>query len=113
MIEKLLRYKKNPPKVQTDADAKKAAAAAADPKNDWMTEKMPDGTLKLTSYKGTDLEIRVPLTIGKSKVSAIGPETFSPDRPRLKKEMAELRKKIRSVEIPEGITRFSTRFPLR
>ena len=104
VIESLLRYKKNPPEIQTKAIAEQQEAKAADPKNDWVTEKKEDGTLRLVSYKGTDVDIRIPTKIGKSMVTTIGAAAFTPDKPRLKKEMAELRKKIRSVEIPEGIT---------
>ncbi len=104
VIEKLLNYKKNPPKIQIEEKEKKEAAAAADPINNWITEKIEDGTLRLVSYKGTDTDIQVPTKLGKAVVSTIGAHAFTPNKPRLKKEMAEQRKKIRSVEIPEGIT---------
>lgn len=104
VIEKLLRYKKNPPKVQIEATEEKALAAAADPKNDWITEKMEDGTLRLVSYKGTSADILVPTKIGKASVSTIGAHTFTPKKPYLKKELGELRRKVRNIEIPEGIT---------
>lgn len=104
VIETLLRYKKNPPSAQTEAAELQKAAAAADPKNDWMTEKLPDGTLKLVSYKGEEKDIVVPAKLGKATVSTIGAFAFTPKKPRLKKDLSVLRAQIRSVEIPEGIT---------
>ena len=104
VIETLLRYKKNPPKMQVEVAEQKEAAASSDPKNDWITEKMEDGTLRLVSYKGSSTNIHVPIKIGKAAVSTIGEFAFTPNKPRLKKEMAEQRAKIKSVEIPEGIT---------
>ena len=104
VIEKLLRYKRNPPEVQTKATQEQKEANTSELKNDWMTEKMPDGTLKLVSYKGTDTEITIPLQIGKIKVSTIGADALSPEKYRLKSEMKLVRQMISKIEIPEGIT---------
>ena len=104
VIEKLLRYKRNPPEVQTKAYQEQKESKASDPKNDWMTEKMPDGTLKLISYKGTETEITIPLQIGKLKVSTIGADALSPEKYRLKSDMKLVRQMISKIEIPEGIT---------
>ena len=104
VIEKLLRYKRNPPEVQIKTAQEQEEAKASDPKNDWMTEKMPDGTLKLISYKGTRTEITIPLQIGKSMVSAIGADALSPEKFRLRSEMKLVRQMISKIEIPEGIT---------
>ena len=103
-IKKLLHYKRNPPAAQLEMTGKRKESAEADPKNDWMTEKLEDGTLRLVSYKGNKTDIRVPSVIGKTAVSTIGVFAFTPCKPRLKKEMAEQRAKIQSIEIPEGIT---------
>ena len=103
-IEKLLQYKKNPPPTQIEMTREKKEFAEADPKNDWITEKTEDGTLKLVSYKGNKTDLRVPSAIGKTVVSTIGVFALTPCKPRLKKEMAEQRAKIQRIEIPEGIT---------
>ena len=104
IIEKLLRYKRNPPEVQTRAAQEQREAKASDPKNDWMTEKMPDGSLKLVSYKGTETEITIPLQIGKLRVSTIGADALSPEKFRLRSEMKLVRQMISKIDIPEGIT---------
>lgn len=46
-------------------------------KKTWSFKKQKDGTLIITSYKGTSTEITVPEAIGKSAVTAIGEGAFS------------------------------------
>lgn len=43
----------------------------------WGIRKEQDGTLTITNYKGTNLEVAVPEKIGKSTVAAIGKRAFS------------------------------------
>lgn len=43
----------------------------------WNYKKLEDGTLMITCYKGTDLEIAVPEKIGRSIVTAIGNGAFA------------------------------------
>ena len=45
-------------------------------KEKWSYTKLPDGTIKLTGYKGSESEVRVPPRIGKNIVTVIGSETF-------------------------------------
>lgn len=45
----------------------------------WGFKKQEDGTLIITSYKGAGTEVRVPETIGKSTVTAIGRGAFASD----------------------------------
>lgn len=45
-------------------------------KKSWNYKKQEDGTLMITSYKGTDTEVAVPEKIGKSIVTAIGNGAF-------------------------------------
>lgn len=68
----------------------------------WTYKKLEDNTLMITSYKGSDLEIEVPATIGKNQVSVIGEWAFSEVADRVKN--AEVRNAIQSVILPEGIT---------
>lgn len=73
----------------------------------WATKKLEDGTLEITSYKGTDTDICVPACIGKAKITAIGKSAFSVFGPlgkTIPKEYTETRKQIRSVILPDGIT---------
>lgn len=46
-------------------------------KKTWGFKKQEDGTLIITSYKGTSTDVRVPERIGKSTVTAIGEGAFS------------------------------------
>ncbi len=79
-------------------------------KKEWNVKKLEDGTLRLTSYKGTDTVIEIPAAIGKDPVSSIGAEcltcgVFS----RASEEQIAQREKITSVIIPEGITEICDR----
>ena len=70
----------------------------------WTFKKLEDGTISITNYKGTETEIVIPDVIGKDKVTAIGEGAFSPDGKRITDEQRELRKKISSITIPDGVT---------
>ena len=52
--------------------AKKEAKLREDPKKNWLSEKLEDGTLLLKSYKGKETTVIVQDTIGKAKVTVIG-----------------------------------------
>lgn len=70
----------------------------------WSYKKLDDGSLKLTSYKGSETDIQVPVVIGKSPVSAIGEYCFSPEAlTSISQEIREYRHNITSVTIPEGV----------
>ncbi len=77
--------------------------SAAELKKLWNSKKREDGTLELTSYKGTETYIIVPDIIGKTPVTALGEEVFSPNAARLTKEQIDARINIRCVEIPSSI----------
>ena len=70
----------------------------------WSYQKQKDGTLVITSYKGSETEITVPAKIGKANVTAIGDNAFSPDTARLPEAQKKVRNAITSVTIPEGVT---------
>ncbi len=82
-----------------------AAATASEMKNEWIFEKLDNGTYLLRSYKGTSTEIIVPDRIGKCEVSAVDDYAFSPFRPRLTEEQQAFRHTITSVMIPDTVKR--------
>ena len=53
-----------------------------DVKKLWSTQKLPDGTLSIKKYKGSDTDVIIPESIGGKVVSTIGQEAFAIDRPR-------------------------------
>lgn len=69
----------------------------------WGFKKQNDGTLCITSYKGTRTDVSVPEYIGKSQVTAIGSYAFSSRGPRITPEIKQARKNITSVKLPESI----------
>ena len=66
-------------------------------------QKLPDGTLEITSYKGEALEIVLPERIGKSAVTAIGEYAFS-QYGLSTKQRREVLRQLKKVMIPEGVT---------
>jgi len=74
--------------------------SAAEMKKIWGFKKQEDGTLIITSYKGTATEVVIPSTIGKDTVTAIDPDAFRVNAPRLTREQTASRKAIVSVEVP-------------
>jgi hypothetical protein len=69
----------------------------------WSYEKLSDGTLLITSYKGTETNVVIPSVIGKTAVTVIGNEAFSASSFGRKASNYEIRKKITSIIIPEGV----------
>ena len=77
---------------------------ASELKKIWSTKKLEDGTLEITSYKGTDTTVSVPAVIGKTAVTAIGKKALSPLASRLTPEQKRVRETLESVTIPKGVT---------
>ena len=77
---------------------------ASELKKIWSTKKLEDGTLEITSYKGTDTTVSVPAVIGKTAVTAIGEKALSPLASRLTPEQKRVRETLESVTIPESVT---------
>ena len=77
---------------------------ASELKKIWSTKKLEDGTLEITSYKGTDTTVSVPAVIGKTAVTAIGEKALSPLASRLTPEQKRVRETLESVTIPAGVT---------
>jgi len=68
----------------------------------WGYKKLEDGTLQITSYKGSDIHVEIPAKIGKAMVTVIGEEAFSgSEYGRWKNHME--RRRIQSITIPEGV----------
>ncbi len=73
-------------------------------KKTWSHKLRNNDTLEITSYKGEGGIVEIPQTIGKRKVTVIGKRTFRPYSGRNEK-IANGRKAITAVHIPEGIER--------
>ena len=69
----------------------------------WGYKKLEDGTLQITSYKGSEEHVVIPEKIGKSKVTVIGNEAFFGSEYGRSKHY-QGRRKIKSIQIPEGVT---------
>ena len=69
----------------------------------WNYEKLEDGTLRITGYKGKEKEIQVPALIGKDRVTVIGEMAFYPYAPRIRNGYE--RNFIERVVVPEGIVK--------
>ncbi len=82
---------------------------ASELKKIWSTKKRRDGTLEITSYKGTDATVSVPAVIGKTAVTAIGEKALSPSASRLTPEQKRVRETLESVTIPAGVTEIGSR----
>ena len=77
---------------------------AADLKAIWKTTTRPDKTLELSIYKGTDIHVQVPGTVGKKPVTKIGSCCFDVQNLMNKNKYVQNHLPIRAVELPEGIT---------
>ena len=74
----------------------------------WNYKKREDGTIIITNYKGSQTKIIVPAKIGRSAVTAIGKEVFSPhhDRVRIDREFFRT---ITEITLPDSITEIGER----
>ena len=71
-------------------------------KKNWSFKKNKDG-LTITSYKGDDLTVIVPETIGKDIVTEIGVEAFSAQRSGLSEKQKRVRGSITEISIPTTV----------
>ena len=72
----------------------------AEMKKIWGFKKQDDGTLIITSYKGTAADVVIPSVIGKDTVTAIVAGVFNTELPKLTPAQKKAREAIVSVEIP-------------
>jgi hypothetical protein len=75
----------------------------------WSTQKLEDGTLEITSYKGDSQDVEVPPRIGKTPVTSLGERAFSPYRDEYQisykpYERYKALNAILSVSIPDSVT---------
>lgn len=71
-------------------------------RKNWCYRKKPDGTIKITNYKGSETEVTVPSHVGDAIVTEIGAKCFSPTAG--KSGNVESRSAIRSITIPDSVT---------
>lgn len=69
----------------------------------WKYKKREDGSIIITGYKGSRMEITVPAKIGKNEVKAIGERAFSPYASRLTREAREFRQTIVKITLPDSV----------
>lgn len=85
------------------------------PEKIWSYKKQDDGTLVITNYKGSNLELKVPEKIGEDTVTAIGPDGLGAFREITKitlpstiqsigKEAFRCDRSLLEVNIPDGVT---------
>lgn len=98
LIRKLLAYK-----TLSQDSLPMAKKTDAEVKAEWKTEKLPDGTLRLVSYKGNDTVVIVPEKIGKVLVTELGSYVFSVNQPRIKKGQKENRAKIKEIRMSDSV----------
>ena len=69
----------------------------------WSFEKNKDGTLCITGYKGEELNVVIPASIGNHRVTAIGAQAFRWRKPNRRNAVREILCNLQSVTIPEGV----------
>ena len=88
-----------------DWDIPATEKTTAQLEQEWGIKKNRDDTYTLMRYYGDDLDITIPAMIGDKVISAIGPYALSPVRYGIKHERAVHLAQIRTLTVPEGITR--------
>lgn len=92
------------PKAKTQkAETSDGVKTPAQIKKEWTYKKLEDGTIRLNSYKGEEIDVVVPDMVGKDKVTVIGEYCLSAGSYKASENQCEHRKKIRSVVVPEGV----------
>ncbi len=92
--------KKAEKKIERELNANPNSAAEL--RKVWSFKKLEDETLIITNYRGKQTKITVPAKIGKSAVTAIGKEAFSPFRSRVC-HGREFFRTITEITLPDGI----------
>ncbi|MDE7477920.1 MAG: leucine-rich repeat domain-containing protein [Lachnospiraceae bacterium] len=90
-------------KMMRELNAASDSVAAL--KKIWSYRKREDGTLLITNYKGTDVEVTVPKKIGRGIVTGIGEGAFASDysNPRATEEQIKQHNRITKVILPETL----------
>lgn len=76
----------------------------SDAKKRWIYENTEGGGLRILGWQGWEKEVEVPSAIGENPVVEIGPYAFSPNAPRISKDLQILRREVRAITVPEGVT---------
>ena len=110
----LLKWKnenlsKKAPAKSLAREMAKDSLSVTDMKKLWSFEKLPDGTVEITGYKGEEVDVFIPERIGKEAVTSISEEAFCPDKARRTKAQADVMKAIKSVTMPESVTAIGSR----
>ena len=71
----------------------------------WSYEKLEDGTVSITGYKGDSTDICIPDKIGKDIVTSIAEEAFYPRKAGRNTAAKENLKKIEKITIPASVTK--------
>lgn len=66
-------------------------------RENWSFKRLPDGTMRITGYKGTETQVEFPPRVGKKQVTSIGANVLTPAR-------VAAETPIQSVSVPEGVT---------
>lgn len=90
--------KKAEKKIERELNA--SPNSVSELKKIWSYKKREDGSLMITNYKGDQTRISVPARIGKSAVTAIGKEAFSPGGIYHRRDFF---KTITEVTLPDSI----------
>lgn len=93
---------KQPGHTAAKRDASKPPTAA-ELRRIWGTRKLPDGTLRIESWKGVQPVAIVPERIGRAAVSKIGYQAFSPYAYANRRNKEARRNVLREIVIPEGV----------
>lgn len=108
-------HEKAEKKMMAELNASPTSVAVM--KKTWGYKKQKDGTLIITSYKGTSTDVRVPERIGKSTVTAIGNGAFAGScgkcggivgNPYSTREHQTAHRAITKITLPESITFIDT-----
>ena len=75
----------------------------------WSYEKLEDGTLSITGYKGDATDIYIPDKIGKDIVTSIAEEAFNPNKSGRNATAKENLKKIEKITLPASVTKIGKR----
>ena len=74
----------------------------------WTYKKQDDGTLIITSYKGSATVVTIPEKIGKDTVTAIGEYALAGGSPRATEQHRQIRKKITKITVPDTVNRIES-----
>ncbi len=89
--------------IQIEKDLGIREITVADWKKVFTFKDAPDGGICITGYKGNETVVRIPETIGKKSVTAIGDDAFSPEKSRITAEQKKTLRALTCVELPETI----------